>query len=190
MIEDNVATLPTRLERLADKLRGYLSREVTNRQEWVEIQIGKCTTLVEMRDQFSADIDFGRWCDENGFGKGIINKDTRAYMLKMGREPETLRKCLEATERRSLEMIYRHEFGSVLSAQNTTGDRFLSAQKPTGDNSETASKPKSRHNQSRRRPAPQTETAREAIRPLVERGEPIKNRAELAERYGFSETTI
>ena len=107
---DNVLHMPSLLERLADKLRGLLARDATNRQEWVEIQMGKCLTLAEMRGQIPPNIEFGRWCDENGFGKDVLKHHTRAAAIEMGREPEALRACLEATQRRSLLHIYKNEF--------------------------------------------------------------------------------
>jgi hypothetical protein len=174
MIEDNVLHLPTPLERLADKLRDYLARETTNREEWVEIQIGKCATLVEARDQFPSDPEFGRWCETNGFGKSVLNTETRAACIKMGREPEELRKCLENTKRNSLEMIYRTEFRLSWNVP-----------REPSDDSNTTPTPKKRL----RSPTPQSDVAREAVRAAVERGERI-NRDKLAKELGTSKSTI
>lgn len=130
-MEENVATLPTRLERLAGKLSGFLSREKANREDWIAVQEGICLTLVEIRDQFPADIDFGRWCEQNGFGSGVLNSHARAAAIAMGRQPEALRPCLEATERRSLELIYRFDFGRFASARKPTARRERQPKLPT-----------------------------------------------------------
>src|SRR5262245_57965602 len=111
MTEENVVQLPTLLERLADRRRAYLNRDDKNRKDWLEMQEGICLTLAEARGQFPANIEFGQWCNDNAFGENILNSDDRAAAIDMGRDPTALRACLEATDRRSLQMIYRHEFG-------------------------------------------------------------------------------
>lgn len=118
-MSENVFQMPSPLERLADRLRGYLTKEAINRQEWIEIQMGKCLTMAEMREQFSANIAFGRWCDANGFGETTINYDTRAAAIKMGRDPVGLRACLEASTRNSLLTIYREEFDRFRNVSKT-----------------------------------------------------------------------
>lgn len=84
----------------------------------------------------------------------------------MGRDPEALRACLEATERHSLLQIYRFEFG-----------RFTRVCKPTG-----------RREKQTKRPT-KIEATREAIRPAVEAGEPV-NRKAWAERLDVAEPTV
>jgi len=117
---DNVHYMPSPLERLADKLRGLLKKDATNRQEWIEIQMCKCLTLAEMREAIPGNIEFGRWCDENGFGNEVLKHQTRAAAVEMGCEPAALRACLEATQRRSLREIFRLEFQRFTSAGKTT----------------------------------------------------------------------
>jgi hypothetical protein len=60
----------------------------------------------------------------------------------MGREPEALRKCLEATERRSLQTIHKFDFA-----------RFTNVSKPTSRRKKTQ--------------APQGDKVREEIRSLL-----------------------
>ena len=68
--------------------------------------------LAEARDapELKADIAFSRWCEDNGFGEDVLNKNERAAAIAMGREPEALRQCLETTTRSSLQYIYHSEF--------------------------------------------------------------------------------
>jgi hypothetical protein len=98
------------LEQLATELRDYLTREATNRQEWIEIQIGICLTLVEMRDRFPHNTEFGKWFRANGFGDDVMNDNKRASAIEMGRDPDRLSNCLINTKRSSLETIYDNEF--------------------------------------------------------------------------------
>jgi len=162
---DNVHYMPSPLERLADKLRGFLARDAINRQDWIEIQMGKCLTLAEMREQIPPDIEFGRWCDENGFGKDVLKHETRAAAIAMGGEPEALRACLEATQRRSLREIFRLEF-----------PRFSSAAKPTS---------KTRG----RRKTKVTEEMVDEVHNRLERGVPVRE-PELMEMFHAGEKTI
>jgi len=167
---DNILHMPSPLERLADKLRGFLSKDAANRQEWIEIQEGKCLTLAEMRDQFPADIEFGHWCDENGFGKEVVDHRTRAAAITMGRQPEALRECLEVTERKSLEAICRFEFR-----------RFTNVRKPKSRSAE----PKPRGRRPTKVPPAMVE---EALRRL-NAGEPI-NKSQLGEMFDLGKNTV
>jgi hypothetical protein len=159
------------LDMLASKLRALLAQEETNRQEWIRIQIDICKTLVAARDQFAADLEFGRWCESNGFDKKTLNHQVRAAAIAMGREPEALRKCLEATDRRSLQYIHKFDFA-----------RFTYVSKPPDD----ATPRRRRRN---RRPSPITDAVREAVRPAVEAGEPI-SREQLQEQFGVTSSTV
>ena len=119
MPTDNVVQLPTLLDRLADALRNDLDRDAANRQEWIGIQERICANLAEARGQFPAHIEFGRWCENEGFGADRINHQDRAAAIKMGDDPTALHACLEATDRRSLRLIYELEFKRFTSAGKT-----------------------------------------------------------------------
>lgn len=167
MANENIAQFPTPLERLAAKLADYLKRDTKNHADWIDVQEGICLTLVEARDQFRADIEFGQWFDANGF---TIDPHTRAAAIEMGRNPEALRACLEITDRRSLRMIYKKEFS-----------RFG-----------TTAKPKSRRKQSHlpfSRPSDQFKLALEAYDELAAKGETITARA-IMKMTGLSETPV
>ncbi len=156
MTEENIVQLPTLLERLAGKLKGCLTKEAANREEWIALQEDKCATLVEIRDQFPANIEFGQWCDTNGFGSDVINHQERAAAIAMGKEPEALHACLTATTRSSLEAIYRFEFDRFTNVRKTTAPR---KQKDTG------------------KPSPQMQRALDAYDTLKAHGEPITSQA-------------
>lgn len=122
MATDDKATIvqmPALLDRLGSKLRALISRSAENKAEFVEINVEFCLTLAQARDQFTANIEFGCWCDAVGLGKDVLNHQTRAAAVAMGRDPAGLRACLEATERRSLETIYSQEFGRFTNVRKT-----------------------------------------------------------------------
>jgi hypothetical protein len=108
---DNVLPLPGRVERLVRAIQSDLQRQTEGDREWIDASCDLCLHLAELRDQFAADIEFGHACEAHGFGKGVLNHQTRAAAISMGREPEALRACLEATKSRSLHVIYSREFG-------------------------------------------------------------------------------
>jgi len=107
-MKSNVTPLPSLLTRLETKLRKLLGQRAENKEEFVEINVEFCVTLAQAREQFKADIEFGRWCDST---KLDVDHRTRAAAISMGHDPKALTKCLEATERRSLRHIYEEEFG-------------------------------------------------------------------------------
>jgi len=115
-MSDNVTSMPSRRDRLAVEIKSWLTKEAANAKEWVEIKMGLCIALAAARADFPAHIEFGKWCEANGFGNKILNRTVKANAIAMGRDPVALRKCLEATDRRSLETIYLHEFSRYQSA--------------------------------------------------------------------------
>lgn len=163
---ENIVQLPSVLERLATRLKTYLNRDATNRHEWIEIQEGICCTLAEAREEIGADIPFGQWCKDNGFDK--INDHDRAAAIKMGNDPIALHACLEVTERRSLRLIYKNDFG-----------RFGSATKP---NSRRKVKPE-------HKPSPEFIKAKAAIAELQAEGATVSHKA-VRERAGVSDTPV
>ena len=130
-MDENVVQMPTLLDRLWGKLKVCLTQEATNRTEWIAIQETKCATLVEIRDQFAADIAFGQACKDNGFGDDVLNPNERAAIIVMGRDPKVLSVCLKATTRTSLLTIYREEFGRFVSVSKPTSRRTTPAKPAT-----------------------------------------------------------
>lgn len=110
MTEDNVLPMPTPLERLAKSINADLLRRDYGHAEWVDATLNLCKHLAEARVQFSDNIGFGHWCEDNGFGKNVLSHQDRAAAIQMGRNPETAALVLEATERSSLQHIHREEF--------------------------------------------------------------------------------
>jgi hypothetical protein len=167
MNDDNVVPLPTMLDRLAGKLKGFRVQDSKNREDWIAIQEGICLTLAEARDQFSDNIGFGHWLDDNGLGEDVFNHQTRAAAIAMAREPEALRKCLEATERRSLEAIHRYDFERFTNVRKTTSPK-VTLKKPA---------------------TPKTDKVRGVVREAVVQGKPI-NRPGIAAAFGVSEQAV
>lgn len=168
MADENIIHLPTPLERLAASIRNNLKRDADNHAEWLEIQESICLELAEARSRFKANITFGQWCEENGFGENVLSSDTRWAAVAMGRDPEALCECLNVTERRSLETIYRLEFSRFRNVPKT---------------------PRKRNEKPASRPSPQFEKAKAAYEAIEARGEPITEAAIRAEA-GVSSTPV
>jgi hypothetical protein len=120
---DNVHPLPTRIDRLVTLIRSDLARQAEGDRAWIDGSYSLCLHLVEMREQFPGDTEFGRACEAHGLGKDVLNHQTRAAAIAMGREPDALRACLDATKRHSLELIYREEFGRFTSVRKAERPR-------------------------------------------------------------------
>jgi hypothetical protein len=108
MDEDNVVHMPTKRERLAASLKRKLAGmadDFASANEWA---LGVCMDMAEVRADFGDDdVGFGRWLAANDIE---LDKNERAAMIEMGKHPDRLRDVLAKTNRRSLEMIYRHEW--------------------------------------------------------------------------------
>lgn len=164
-----IHTLPGSLDRLAIQIKRAIARRETGIGEWIEGSIELCLRLAEARLRCVANIEFGQWCTNNGFGKDILNMHDRAAAIAMGNDPQALRKCLEATERRSLQYIYKHDF-----------PRFACISK-------TAKSP--RKSSRRQNVTFDLDAAREVIRPLIEEDLPI-SRGKLADLLDVSVSVI
>jgi hypothetical protein len=164
IMDENVVQMPSLLDRLAVRLKGLLVKEAVNRQEWIDIQMDTCLTLAEMRSQFPANNLFGKWCEINGFGESVLDTKTRANAIKMGKEPEALRKCLSATELKSIRRIYVQDWPRYGTGAKTD---------------KTVGKKRGR----------KTSAVCAAVRETVESGEPL-NQNTWAERLGVSRLTV
>lgn len=168
MADENIVKMPSVLDRLATRIKAYLARDAANRTEWVEIQEGVCCALAEAREQFPANIEFGQWCADSGFGENVINHQDRAAAISMGNDPMALYACLKATERRSLQLIYKYEFERFTSVSKT--------KQPRKSNLEN-------------KPTPQFLKAKQAILELQAEGKEVSHKA-VMDRAGVSDTPV
>jgi hypothetical protein len=100
--------IPNHLTALAADINAALTREETNRADWVEIKLDLCRLFAEARNTFKDDIGFGKW-----FAKEIgntINEQDRAAYVAMGADLARTRTVLEKTTRSSIQHIYKNEF--------------------------------------------------------------------------------
>ena len=44
--------------------------------------------LVAARDAMKNDADFGKWCSDSGFGPSVIDRNTRAALIRIGRNKD------------------------------------------------------------------------------------------------------
>lgn len=135
---DNIATFPTPQERVARALRDDIrlmtetsQREKDSADAWRANAINTCLHFAEARDmEPTDDRAFGAWCEANGV---TLNSDDRAAAIAMGRDPERLKAVLATTARRSLQMIYRHEFVSRSATKDPAPKRAALPPSPVTD---------------------------------------------------------
>jgi hypothetical protein len=121
--DSNVVSMPEPMDKIGKRIDAGFARAKAGDQEWIEGSIDAALALVEARDRHSSDdIGFHRWLVEGEHDH--VNKDDRAALIKMGRDPRMMRIVLEETDRRSYQHIW-----------NEHKNRFLHVKKPTPEKS-------------------------------------------------------
>jgi hypothetical protein len=109
---DNVHPLPSKLERLALKIKKALAKCTEIDTDWIEAKLETAEALFEASTEFAGKDKnfFGDWCKTNGFGEDVLNKDDRAAYVKMGTDLPRMREVLSKTTRRSIRLIGLYEW--------------------------------------------------------------------------------
>ena len=108
---DRVIPLPSRLERAAVNIKKTISKRNGPIQDWIDANIELAEALIEARHEFGDnDAAFGAWCRYNGLTKDVLGKSERVALIDMGANPQRKREVLQKTERRSIPLIYKHEW--------------------------------------------------------------------------------
>ena len=111
VMSDHVIPLPSRLERASIKIKKAISKRNGPIQDWIDGNIELAEALIEARQNCGDnDAAFGVWCRYNGFTKDVLGKSERVALIEMGANPQTMREVLQKTERRSIPLIYKHEW--------------------------------------------------------------------------------
>jgi hypothetical protein len=111
IITDRVIPLPSRLERAAVKIKKAITKRNGSIQHWIDANIELAEALIEARHDFGDnDGAFGVRCRYNGFTKDVLGKSERAALIDMGTNPQKMREVLQKTQRRSIPLIYKHEW--------------------------------------------------------------------------------
>jgi hypothetical protein len=111
IMTDHVILLPSRLERAAVKIKKAISKRNGPIQDWIDANIQLAEALIEARHEFGDnDAAFGVWCRYNGFTKDVLGKSERVALIDMAANPQKMREVLQKTERRSIPLIYKHEW--------------------------------------------------------------------------------
>jgi hypothetical protein len=111
IMTDRVIPLPGRLERAAVKINKAITKRNGSIQHWIDANIELAEALIEARHDFGDnDGAFGVWCRYNGFTKDVLGKSERVALIDMGTNPQKMREVLQKTERRSIPLIYKHEW--------------------------------------------------------------------------------
>ncbi len=79
--------------------------------DWVDGTMEFAITLWEARDVHKANISFGEWLTEQGYGPDVISHQNRSALINFGAPEcrEIARKTLMATRRHNWEMIWSEE---------------------------------------------------------------------------------
>ena len=111
IITDRVIPLPSRLERAAVKIKKAITKRNGSIQHWIDANIELAEALIEARHDFGDnDAAFGAWCRYSGLTKDVLAKNERVALIAMGANPQRMREVLQKTERRSIPLIYKHEW--------------------------------------------------------------------------------
>jgi hypothetical protein len=180
-----VISMPDKLERLARAISRGLSRMTTAHTDWNEAVIETASALAEARGVHPSNEAFGRWCEANGFGEDILNKDDRAAYVAMGSDPDQLRTVLGKTQSRSIRLIFQNEF-RLRNAEKTEPNREHSAPK---SKKQSRSGKSGRARKPSRANKPDTTQVQDHIREAVQNEEPI-HRSATAKEFNVSEYAV
>jgi hypothetical protein len=116
IMTDRVIPLPSRLERAAVKIKKAITKRNGSTQHWIDANIELAEALIEARHDFGDnDGAFGVWCRYNGFTKDVLGKSERVALIDMGTNRQKMRQVLQKTQRRSIPLIYKHEWAPKAS---------------------------------------------------------------------------
>jgi hypothetical protein len=111
-----VIPLPNRLEWLAAGIKDDIAAAESSNTVWIDHMVNAAIKTAEARGAYTSDIAFGQWWTNHALP---LNKNDRAALTAMGKLPEEMRRIFHATDRRSLQLVYK-----------TNKDRFPSTRKP------------------------------------------------------------
>ena len=111
------------LNRIAGRIRAAFARALAAGKQWITATIELAKSLAAARAHFSANQAFHGWISRAGIK---ISPNDRAALINMGRNLPRTRIVLAQTERRSWQLIWRHEIAPLLS-------RVVSASKTAGE---------------------------------------------------------
>lgn len=141
MVAFKGADMPTDQSSLATLIKSDLNRMDNGHGEWIDGAYSLCIHLVEARKSHPVNTEFGRWCEDNGFGEDKLNPRDRAAAIAMGHDPEALRACLESTNRTSIRYIYDNEFRLGHVAKTTQVENNVNESNGLSKESDSPSSP-------------------------------------------------
>jgi hypothetical protein len=104
---DNVVSMPTPMNVLADKIRSAFHRTERGRFEWIEGTLELAVLLSEARERFPSNTPFSHWIIDAELED--INYNDRAALIHMADNLQLARVVLEETERLSWQLIWEKE---------------------------------------------------------------------------------
>ena len=90
------------------EMKNAESQIVQTYAQWVEGVLKAAPAIVIARDTLRNDAEFGQWCEDNGLGLEIIDKDNRAALIRVGRNLPYWRERLAEAKGQSLRTLIRN----------------------------------------------------------------------------------
>jgi hypothetical protein len=124
--DNNVISMPTSLQKLAEQLRADVALVAQAQEQCVKGMMQLAQHLREARERFPSNIAFGVWLEQEQVNVG---HDDRAAFIAMAVEPEIFREVLiEQSERFQAKTIWRKSENRFRLQSKTTNQDFQSAQ--------------------------------------------------------------
>lgn len=173
MENDNVVSLPGKLERLSKRIKKNMEVGHKIRAEWIDSKIEMACDLREARLEFGKnDRAFHNWLVAEGLGDSVLPRHDRIALIAMASDPERMRTVFKTTTRWSPQHIHQEEW-NVASREATSSDVSL--------HKETSNR--------RRAPSPGVDKARNAVRTHVQESGEAPT-AEVAKALNLNQRTV
>jgi hypothetical protein len=99
--------LKSKLDHAWAKIENGCQQEDEGRRQWIEGTLELANILLDLRQRFPADVEFGKQLTEAGYGENRLSRQDRAALINMGEHPDLARIELEHTHRSSLQNIWK-----------------------------------------------------------------------------------
>ena len=107
MTDNNIVSMPTPMNVLADRIRTAFERTEHGRREWIEGTLELAAALADARSRFPANQPFSHWIVDAGLED--INHQDRSALISMADDLVTARLVLSETKRSSWRHIWEQE---------------------------------------------------------------------------------
>jgi len=118
--EANGPTISIDLDDVAMRLRNGHSLAESGTANWIDGSIQAALALVEGKQAFSSAVLFGQWLEKSWLD--FYNKNDRAALINLGRDPIKMREILMKEDGRSYDLIWRRHKSGYPPSENSEGN--------------------------------------------------------------------